>query len=217
MPRLLDFERLARIVVGLIVRQVRADGADAVVVASVGADTPAAQAGCKPGDRVLAVNGRPVQQLPDYQVPMLAMAPGSEVLLRLLREGREVEVRLTVRARPKPDGAALAWRLLGMRLAPITPDLARQMRLEVDVGLAVTELDPKGPAARLGLRRGDVIFHIGRWYVTNLEGIGAILEDAQPGDALRVGILRGNVRAWGSLEVPKVDISPPPGPERVRT
>ena len=61
--------------------------------------------------------------------------------------------------------------------------------------MLITGVVTGAPAHRLGIRRGDVVFQLGRWYVTDLDTVGAILEDVRPGERLRIGILRGRVRA----------------------
>ena len=60
-----------------------------------------------------------------------------------------------------------------------------------------------GPASQIGIQRRDVLFQLGRWYVTDLDTLGSILEDVQPGDALRIGIIRGQVRAWAAIRARK--------------
>jgi serine protease Do len=191
MPKLLDFERLNRVVLGLGVQQKRTERGDELLAASVAPDSPAAEAGCEVGDRLLALNGRKLVQLPDYQIPMLAARAGEKVKLQVLRDGKKVNLVAEMRARPKPDGQALAWRLFGMGLQELTPELASG-----------------GPARRLRIRVGDVVFRLGRWYVGDLERLGLILEDVQPGDVLSIWIVRGKVRAWGSIRAGKVEAKP---------
>ena len=69
--------------------------------------------------------------------------------------------------------------------------------------MQVTGVERGGPAERLGIRRGDVVFQLGRWYVTDTDRLGAILEDVRAGEAMRIGIVRGivrgNVRAWATI------------------
>ncbi len=215
-PKLLDFERLNRVIFGLTVRQRRTDRGGNLVVAAVAADTPAARAGCKVGDRLLTLNGKNLVQLPDYQIEMLSARPGSKVKLRVLRGGRKIDLEVAVTIRPKPDGAALAQRLFGMKLRQLTPELARRLGLAVNAGLIVDGVEANAPAARLGIRSGDVVFQLGRWYVTDLERVGLILEDVGPGEVLRVGIVRGRVRAWGSIEARKIEVRPPAEKGKVR-
>jgi len=212
MPKLLDFERLNRVVLGLGVQQKRTERGDELLAASVAPDSPAAEAGCEVGDRLLALNGRKLVQLPDYQIPMLAARAGEKVKLQVLRDGKKVNLVAEMRARPKPDGQALAWRLFGMGLQELTPELVRQRELPVDRGLLVTDLASGGPARRLRIRVGDVVFRLGRWYVGDLERLGLILEDVQPGDVLSIWIVRGKVRAWGSIRAGMARGAPPGSP-----
>jgi len=203
LPRLLDFERLNRVVFGLTVARRHTPAGKRLVVASVAPGSPAAEAGCRVGDCVLALNGKPLKHLPHFQIAMLGIDPGATARLRCLRAGKTVRFDVTVKARPKPDGGALAEGLFGLHLKALTEELARRLRLPVEAGLLVTRVEQGSPADELGIRRGDVVFQLGRWYVTDLDRVGAILEDVEPGGTLRVGIIRGRVRAWASLKARK--------------
>ena len=217
LAKLLDFERLNRIVFGLGVRQQRTEGQAELVVASVSPEAPAGRAGCKVGDRLLALNGKPLSQLPSYQIAMLSARAGAKVALRVLRDGKPVDLEVVPLACPKPDGAALARRLFGVELRQVTPELARRTGLRVDAGLIVASVEQGGPAGRMGLKVGDVIFQVGRWPVADLDRLGMVLEDVAPGDVLRVGIVRGVWRAWGTMRSRRIDLAPPePDKDKVR-
>ena len=209
-PKLLDFERLNRVLFGLAVRQRHTEAGEELVVVSVAPGSPAAEAGCRVGDRLVALDGVALRQLPDYQVPMLEARPGRLVRLECRRAGRPIRLVVQVKPRPKPDGAALAAALLGVELRTVNRELARRLGLSVSAGLLVTSVEARSPAYRVGIHRGDVIFQIGRWYVTDLDRLGAILEDVPPGSTLYIGIIRGNVRAWASVTTRKT------APKRLR-
>ncbi len=212
LPRLLDFERLNRVVFGLRVARQHAAEGERIVVASVEPGSPAAAAGCKVGDRLAALDGQELAQLPEYLIAMLRAKPGQTVRLRCRRDDRWVQAAIEIRARPKPDGAALAQGLFGLELKEITPELARQLGLPVEAGLLVTDVEAGSPAGQLGLRRGDIVFQIGRWYTPDLEMVGAILEDVTPGTAMQIGIIRGRVRAWAAVKVRKPPATTRPAP-----
>ena len=69
----------------------------------------------------------------------------------------------------------------------------------------------RGVMADHGIRPDDILFQIGRWYVTDLDRLGAILEDVKPGQALQIGILRGNEGALTTIRTRSIDTSPPAG------
>lgn len=194
MTSLLDFERINRVVLGARARP----AAEGVEIAAVRQGTPAAGR-LVPGDRVLAVNGEAVHQISDYTCAMLRCARAGEVRFRVARGEAELDVPVTLVPQPKPDGEALAWRLFGMRLLELTPQRARALNVPVERGLMIVGLDETGPAARVGLHVRDVIFQIDRYYVGNLDAVGAVLQDVKGGEQVVVGILRGEVRGWARL------------------
>lgn len=209
LPKLLDFERMNRVVFGLTVRQRRLRGEPHLVVTDVAAGTPAAEAGCRASDRLATLNGQKLKRLPEFQIAMLGLAPAAKVRLGLLRGPKRIDLTVTLKLRPKPDGGALAEALLGLQLRTITPELARALRLRRNKGVVVTDVDRDGPAGKLGIRRNDILLQLGRWYVTDLDTVGAVLEDVAPGQELRIGIIRGKVRASAAIRARKRPTSRP--------
>jgi putative serine protease PepD len=61
---------------------------------------PAARAGVKPGDIIIALDGKPVVGPDELVVGIRAHAVGEQVKLKLLRKGSELEVVLTLTAAP---------------------------------------------------------------------------------------------------------------------
>ena len=133
-----------------------------------GPDSPAGRAGIQPGDVITAVNGRPVDRTADLQHMLLGFEPGQSVSLTVFRFGTERTVRITLGEPPAPPRAAAARGTdsagvgasaprLGVRVAPVTPEVARELRLPQTVtGIVIGGVDPAGPAAGL-LVPGDVV------------------------------------------------------------
>jgi serine protease DegQ len=63
--------------------------------------TPAAQAGMKSGDVLVAVDGKPVTDSSSMLTLISAIAPGSGAALKVIRAQKEVELKVTVGTRPK--------------------------------------------------------------------------------------------------------------------
>jgi len=209
---MLDFERLNRVVFGATVvdaRLAQRQGPPGLYVTEVRPGSPAEGKLC-PGDRLLALDGEPLGQMPDYVCRMFSAKPGSTVTFRCARDGGQVEVPLPLEPKPRPDGGALAWKLFGMRLREVTPQVARELQLPAETGLLVVALETGGPADRLGVQLKDVLFQVDRFYVTDLDGLGIILEDLRPGEQVRIGILRGRVRAYAAIRARQ---APPQGGE----
>jgi serine protease Do len=155
---------------------------DGALVGAVSAGGAAAKAGIEPGDVIVGYNGKPVKNSNDLVSMVTATKPGTAVPVRIMRDGREQTISVTVdeldleaegnqqaRSRagrstdPEPETTAG----FGLTLNNITPDIARQLGLESPRGAVVVDVDPNGPAARAGLTEGDVILRVGRTPVAN--------------------------------------------------
>jgi len=160
----------------------RVEGTTPPRVVAVTAGSPAAEAGVRPGDEVVALDGTPLTRDVDYYIAMLGRSAGGQVAFRLRRDNREREVRVPLTELPKPDGAALALARFGMRVENLSPAAARGFRVTPGAGVLVTGVQPRSPAARADLRPGDLIVRVGPHRISDLDDLGELLEDVQPDD-----------------------------------
>ncbi|HMG24395.1 MAG TPA: site-2 protease family protein [Kofleriaceae bacterium] len=119
----------------------------AAVIGDVLDGGAAARAGLEPGDRVLEIDGRPVRYWEEIETAVRS-SPGRELHLRVSRNGKVFERYLTpleetIRHR---EGVVTQQGRVGITHAPFAP--------------LVGVIDGDGPAARAGLRTGDLIISI---------------------------------------------------------
>ncbi len=81
---------------------------------------------------------------------------------------------------------------LGVTPVAVTPDVAKLFDLQVNEGLAVQEIQPGGPAAKAGLRQGDVIVRFGGKPVEQIEDLFAGLRRFDPGAEVAIDVVRQN-------------------------
>jgi Do/DeqQ family serine protease len=172
------------------------------LVASVAADGPAAGAGLRPGDVVLALNERAIEHPDALGYRLATLAIGSTAKLGVLSQSQERDVDITlVRAPQGAAGAAVAISgespFSGATVDTLSPRLAQRLRLpEQARGVAIVEIDRTSPAASLGLRPGDIIHEVNgdaidspaaleeaasaqtRWWRFTLEREGRLLRQA---------------------------------------
>ncbi len=164
---------------------------DVVRITSVNDGGPAQQAGVQAGDVLRRVDGKPVTQAMDFYAVILDKKPGQTVTIAVQRDGVLRKLRLVLRATPKPDGAKLARLRLGLSLVELTDEIVRRLGLPKRIGLFVVQVDADGPGAGAGIRRGDVLYQIGRFHgFTKLDTIGQLLENVRPADTVYLGWLR---------------------------
>jgi S1-C subfamily serine protease len=72
------------------------------LIAGVMRGSPADKAGVKPGDVLLAVGGKPVKDAQVMLELIAALAPGDKAAFGLMREGKTLDVQITVGKRPRP-------------------------------------------------------------------------------------------------------------------
>jgi serine protease Do len=127
--------------------------------------SPAARAGIKAGDVITSVNGTAVKDSSDLARKIAGIAPGSSVKLGMWRNGAETDVTLTlgelpgehqVRASNEEGRPTSSTPELGLTLAP-----ANEVEGAGSRGVAVTDVNPQGPAAEKGIQAGDVILDVG--------------------------------------------------------
>ena len=161
-----------------------------VVVSSVQKGSAAERAGVERGDVITAINGNPVSDANELRNLVAGTQPGAEVTLTILRDGREQQLKValgelsesssTERNENEGEGEEQSeGGKLGINVTPLTPELARRMRLPEDrQGLVITGVDSSGPAADAGLQQGDLIEQANRQTVKSIEDLRAAIRDA---------------------------------------
>jgi serine protease Do len=187
------------------------EGTKGAVVQSVVPRAPAAKAGVQPGDVVTAVNGKAVESSAALTRTVSSVPPGGKARLTLLRNGQPKDVEVTVAQRPDEELLARgetapeegeeqdrgntskkgANQKLGVRVAPLTPDIARELGVEGDQGVVVLGVTPDGPADKAGIQRNDVILQVGQQPVSSVEQVVSIIGKAKPNDVVVLRVRRG--------------------------
>ena len=151
------------------------------LVSTVEPGSPADKAGVKSGDVIVAVDGKPIDQSVDLPRIIGETRPGTAVALQVWRKGATQTLRVTVGEMPAEKVAAAATggesakpAKLGVAVRPLSAE--ERKTLDVDAGVVVEQVD--GPAAKAGIRQGDVILAFGAAKVENPEQLKKLVDKA---------------------------------------
>ncbi len=166
-----------------------------VLISKVYEDSPAEKAGLKVGDLILRYDGKKVESPSHLQMMVISTEPGTKVKLEIVRGKKHGIIEVRVGKRPSERELAArtektSW--LGITVQTLTPDLAKKFGYDENLkGVIVVDVDPKGPAAEKGIRRGDVIREMNNREVSSIRDYRRILEKSNPKEGVLLWIQRG--------------------------
>ena len=198
MRQLAEHGEMQRGKIGVIIQDLTPDLAEALnldiergaLVSRVQERSPAEQAGLQAGDVIVAVGGTKVDSSRDLRNFIGLVRVGEKITIDVLRERHRI--RLNVRVGGEASGERLGAvdappALQGAMLRDLEQGDPAWGRID---GVIAAEVEPGSPAARNGLRPGDVIVAVNRRRVRNAEELESAFEQA--GQVLALNIVRGN-------------------------
>lgn len=170
-------------------------GREGVLVTQVFPGNPAAEAGIRPRDIILGVDGKPVESPQELSRLIAESRVGQRVKIRLLSEGKEKEVEVTLGRRDeagigRDTGQEASSGALGLRVKDLPPDLAERRGLKGTEGVLVVGVEPGSPAAQAGIQEGDLVVEVNHSPVKNVEKYHEVLEKVRDGDTVFFNVLR---------------------------
>ncbi len=170
--------------------------ATGALVSAVEPDSPAAKAGLQAGDVIVQFNGTKIDKVSDLPRLVGNTKPGSKASLTIFRRGKQQQLSITVAdvpadesqvaQAPEASGATANAKTLGLRVTDLTA--AQKKALGVRGGVQVAEAS--GPAARAGMRPGDVVLAIANTEVASVKDFEAALAKADQSKPVNVLVRR---------------------------
>lgn len=176
-----------------------------VIIADILNDGPAAIAGIEQGDILIAFNGEKVESVAELRQVVADTAPDTVVNVTILRDKKEMEIKVKIGELEKIEQMAKAPAedgLLGLTVEKVTSDIARKIGLRRAMGVIITEVKPESSAAKVGLIEGDIIFRVGNRQVDSPKEFSSLVEEAaREGEVLLLARDSGTGRV-GYIVVP---------------
>jgi serine protease Do len=185
-----------------------------VFVQEVMPDTPSSGK-LEKGDIITQLNGKPVKDTQALRNEIAATAPNTDAKMTVFRNGKTQDVTIKLGEQPEDlavsrgrngpsggdaeDAATSGKGKVGLALTDVNDELAERFGIDKGVkGALVRDVDPKSPAAREGIRPGDVITEVGGQKVTNAKEARDALTKADLSKGVRLYVVTrdGSRFAW---------------------
>ena len=152
-----------------------------MLINSVDPGSPAAAAGLRSGDILLAIDGQKVdgrfpEQLPPIQNMIASLPVGSTVKLNVKRGARSMEVPVVTEKLESRMGEEWVFERWGLSVRKVSRTYARENQLDDDAGVIVIGVQPGFPAAVAGLAAADIINRVDEQPLTTLNDLKRIYE-----------------------------------------
>lgn len=169
-----------------LAKAMKVDAQRGAFVSQVMPNSSAAKAGIKAGDMITSLNGKPISSFAALRAEVGSMPIGSKVTLGLLRDGKPVNVSLELQqsSQNQVDSSTIFSGIEG----------AEMSNKGADKGVVVNNVKANSPAARIGLKKGDVIMGANQQPVKNIAELRKIL-DSKP-SVLALNIQRGDTSLY---------------------
>ena len=181
------------------------------LIAQVGKDSPAENAGLASGDIIVSFDGHAVETSADLPHIVGLIAPGTSVEAVIMRDGKErsIEVEVGVLAadavaRVETEAASDGTvRLLGMRIAPVEAELLSELGLSG--GVWVVGVKPGSPAGESGVEEGDILTRLGSRPISQITDLDGVADELVSGASVPARLIRGRSPLFIGIRIPESD------------
>lgn len=176
-----------------------------VVVTGVEPDSPADRANLAVGDLLEKHAGAPLESVFALHKALIGLENGRSVDLVLNRSGKRYRASIKVVEKP---AVAIVKARLGLVGRSLPPGLGGA----ADQGVQVKDVRPDSPAARVGMKPGDILTKVGRtvtvplrgrmrrtWRIATMENLAGFLERRAEGEEITIYVQRGGRELAGEV------------------
>jgi len=177
------------------------------LVADVSADGPAARAGLKAGDVIVAYAGKPVNDSADLPPLVGSTKPGASKPLTVIRDGQEREITVTLGQLPDKNKDKDELALNGSpddgspRLNVAVADVPAGQRGQDEGGVRVQQVGP-GPAAEAGVQPGDLLVSLNNQKIRDAAHLRQLVKELPRGKRFPLLVKRDQGALYLAVEIP---------------
>ncbi|TXT21409.1 MAG: protease Do [Planctomycetota bacterium] len=181
-------------------------GVEGALITKVTNASPAADAKLQEDDVILELDGKKVSTTQSLQLVVERLEPGKSYQASIVRDGKKLDVPVTVREmpegflasgnRPNPGGRGKgpnpqpkeeSFNQLGLQVKELTAEIAKELGYdETPSGVIVTKVDPNGPASEAGITVGQVIEKVSGKRIASIKEFEEALKSVSLKEGIRL-------------------------------
>ena len=168
-----------------------------VLVTEVFPGDPADEAGIKPKDIVLSINGKKVENTRELSKLIADTSVGDTVKIKVLRNG--IEKTFPVKIVKREDERVASFTPskgneyeLGIRVSELTPEITRRFNISETGGVIVIDVESESQGAEAGVMVGDIIKEINHKPIETAKDYKNEIKKLKKGDSIQMFIKRIN-------------------------
>ncbi len=195
--------------------------AQGVIVQSLVKGGAGESAGLKEGDVIISVDSKEVNEANELQSYIATRHPGDVVLLKIFRDGKTIERKVTLKPRDEEtavtasnkesdtdkgeserESSVISIDNIGLSVRSLNSD--DKKAVEVEKGVVVESVKPYSEAFSRGIAANDVIVEADRKEVGSPKEFKNILESRKKGDSVLLRVKRqSGATSYVAIQIPK--------------
>jgi serine protease Do len=209
--QLIDSGEVIRGFLGIVIQELTPELASSfgldqkqgILIAQVTEDSPAAEAGLKQGDIIIAYRGEPVTNIGDFRNQVSLTSPGSREQLTIIRDGKRRNFSVTIGTLSKDkivaEESIQSTDEIGLTVQTITPQLAEQFNAKAGEGVVITQVRPGSIAAGAGIKSGSIIVQVNRMPISSAEDFKREVKKSSASKRILLLIRKNNMQQFIAL------------------
>jgi len=171
-----------------------------ILISEVAEDSPAANAGLRQGDIIIAYRGEPINDIGNFRNKVALTPPGKQEEITIVREGKRLDVMVSIGKRSDDQviakASAKSTEQFGLTVQTITQSLARKFNATAGEGVVVTQVKPGSISALAGIKTGAVVLQVDRKPLKNADDFIREIKRASKNKRVLLLLRTGNAQHY---------------------
>ena len=188
-----------------LARSFGVEEAGGILVSQVQEDSPAEKAGIQQADIIRTLNNEPISSVSAFRNDVSSHRPGSNLQLTITRDNKTFDLTVEAGEMPGEEETAAVesevYEQLGFTVGALTTEMAEHFGYDLNAGVIVTQIEPDGLAAQVGIRPGTLISSVNQQLVATVEEFKKALAGSESSGLVLLRLQDGRYSRFVALSI----------------